>query len=104
MTIRLTRRAALGSAAAALAAPRLARAAGKPVSFQFDWKFNAQFAGVFKAIDAGLYPGAGIEMTPRPWADGVNVVADVAEGRADPRPRARPSARSPRCSRPRLTG
>jgi ABC-type nitrate/sulfonate/bicarbonate transport system substrate-binding protein len=87
MTIRLTRRAALGSAAAAaaatLAAPRIVRAAGVPMSFQFDWKFNAQFAGVFKAIDAGLYAGAGIDMTPRPWADGVNVVADVAEGRAD---------------------
>ena len=87
----VTRRDFMGKTAAtlgvaALATPLLghrAALAGTPLSFQFDWKFNAQFAGVFGAIDAGLYDAQGIAMTPRAWEDGVNVVMDVAEGRAD---------------------
>ncbi|TVP74476.1 MAG: hypothetical protein EA339_00235, partial [Rhodobacteraceae bacterium] len=54
-----------------------------PLTFQFDWKFNAQFAGVFMADHAGLFTQAGIALEARPWADGVNAVMDVAEGRAD---------------------
>jgi NitT/TauT family transport system substrate-binding protein len=71
---------------AAIATPFLGRNASfaaTPLSFQFDWKFNAQFAGVFGAMDAGLYDAQGITLTPRAWADGVNAVMDVAEGRAD---------------------
>ncbi|MGY2801718.1 ABC transporter substrate-binding protein [Thermostichus sp. MS-CIW-25] len=57
--------------------------AATSMSFQFDWKFNAQFAGVFVGIDAGLYAEKGIALEPRPWSDGVNVVAEVAMGKAD---------------------
>jgi NitT/TauT family transport system substrate-binding protein len=49
------------------------------MSFQLDWKFNAQFAG----ISAAPFPAAGINMTIRPWVDGINVIDDVANGRAD---------------------
>jgi NitT/TauT family transport system substrate-binding protein len=55
----------------------------RPMSFQLDWKFNAQFAGVFLADASGGFADAGIDMEIRPWEDGVNVVMDVAEGRAD---------------------
>jgi NitT/TauT family transport system substrate-binding protein len=81
----MTRTLATTTGLAALATPFLGlqAQAATPVSFQFDWKFNAQFGGVFGAINAGLYTAAGLALTPRPWEDGVNVVMDVAEGRAD---------------------
>lgn len=82
----ITRRRVLATASAAtLASPFLARAAraATSVSFQLDWKFNAQFAGLFLAEADGLYADAGIAPEIRPWSDGVNAVVDVAEGRAD---------------------
>ena len=90
MRTNLTRRALMArggaAGAVALAAPMLGAGRARamtPLSFQFDWKFNAQFAGVFMADHAGLFAEAGIALEMRPWADGVNAVMDVAEGRAD---------------------
>lgn len=87
MTQTFSRRAALQLAGAALATPYLARSARASsltkLSFQLDWKFNAQFAGLFVAQSKGLYEAAGLDIEIRPWADGVNVASDVAEGRAD---------------------
>jgi NitT/TauT family transport system substrate-binding protein len=60
-----------------------AACAATPMSFQLDWKANAQFAGVFLAHHAGDLAAAGVDLDIRPWADGVNAVMDVAEGRAD---------------------
>ncbi|MEM7489687.1 MAG: ABC transporter substrate-binding protein [Pseudomonadota bacterium] len=76
---RLTRRGALQLSVAALATPFLARAsrAATALSFQCDWKANAQFAGLFLAKAEGLYADAGLDVEIRPWADGIN----VAEGR-----------------------
>ena len=51
--------------------------------FQLDWFFNAQFAGVFLADRFGYFRDAGVSMTIKPWADGLNGVMEVAEGRAD---------------------
>jgi NitT/TauT family transport system substrate-binding protein len=56
-----------------------ADAALEEMSFQLDWKFNAQFAGIF----AAPFTAAGINMTARPWEDGVNAIDDVANGLAD---------------------
>jgi ABC-type nitrate/sulfonate/bicarbonate transport system substrate-binding protein len=53
------------------------------LSFQCDWKANAQFAGLFIARDDGLYDEAGLDVEIRPWADGINVADEVANGRAD---------------------
>jgi ABC-type nitrate/sulfonate/bicarbonate transport system substrate-binding protein len=83
----MTRRGLLAGAgaitlAAPMLAPRLARAA-TPASFQLDWKINAQFAGLLVADADGLYAANETALEIRPWADGVNVVMDVAEGRAD---------------------
>jgi ABC-type nitrate/sulfonate/bicarbonate transport system substrate-binding protein len=49
------------------------------MSFQLDWKFNAQFAGIFTAP----FTAAGINMTVRPWEDGINAIDEVANGNAD---------------------
>jgi len=76
--------AAACSTALALPMQRVSRVeAASSMSFQLDWKFNAQFAGVFMGIDAGLYAEKGITLEPRPWSDGVNVVTEVALGKAD---------------------
>jgi ABC-type nitrate/sulfonate/bicarbonate transport system substrate-binding protein len=53
------------------------------MTFQLDWKYNAQFSGVFLADHMGYFKEAGVDMTIKQWEDGVNVVLDVAEGRAD---------------------
>ncbi|WP_425090538.1 ABC transporter substrate-binding protein [Tropicimonas sp. S265A] len=80
----LTRRNALQLGAAALATPFIAgRArAAQTLTFQLDWKFNAQFAGLFMAKAEGLYADAGLDVDIRPWGDGINVASEVAEGRA----------------------
>jgi NitT/TauT family transport system substrate-binding protein len=54
-----------------------------PMSFQLDWKFNAQFAGLFQADAAGYFTKAGVNMTIRPWQDGIDGTEHVAVGLAD---------------------
>lgn len=58
-------------------------AAATPLAFQLDWKFNAQFAGLFVAEADGLYDAAGLDVAISQWADGVNVADLVASGAAD---------------------
>lgn len=79
------RRRAVGAAAAILVAPHLTRSASaaETVRFQLDWKFNAQFAGLFVAQGTGLYAKAGIAPTLLPWEDNVDVVSDVAAGKVE---------------------
>jgi ABC-type nitrate/sulfonate/bicarbonate transport system substrate-binding protein len=74
--------AGLGAVAGTAALPLAARAA-TPLAFQLDWKFNAQFAGLFMAQHAGDYAAAGLDVAIREWTDGVNVVDSVATGAAD---------------------
>jgi len=90
MTHPLSRRGALrGGVAlsAALAAPAVLRAgrarAAVPLSFQLDWKYNAQFAGLFVAEAEGLYADAGLGVTIREWSDAIRVTDAVASGEMD---------------------
>ncbi|KAG7359692.1 NMT1/THI5 like domain containing protein [Nitzschia inconspicua] len=53
------------------------------MSFQLDWRFNAQFAGIFMADASGNMTKAGVNLEIRPWEDGINAIDEVAEGRAD---------------------
>ena len=82
--------------------------AATAVSFQLDWKFNAQFADVFAALRGGLFQAAGMRLMPRPWADGVDVVAKVRADFACAERNliiaAHPCGRWPRCFTPRPTG
>jgi ABC-type nitrate/sulfonate/bicarbonate transport system substrate-binding protein len=90
MTNTLSRRGALRGgialsaalAAPAMLSPRAARAA-TPLTFQLDWKYNAQFAGLFVAEAAGLYADAGVAVTIREWNDSIRVMDAVGSGEMD---------------------
>lgn len=81
----ISRRAALTalSAAAAFAATTRRAEAATRLTFQLDWKFNAQFAGLFVAETDGLYRAAGLSVEVREWRDGMNVIEEVSTGRID---------------------
>ncbi|MEM1375973.1 MAG: ABC transporter substrate-binding protein [Pseudomonadota bacterium] len=75
---------ALSATALAMPAVITSRAnAMTPVTMQFDWKFNVQFAGLFAAKEAGLFEAAGIDVTFKEWENGINVVDMAAEAEAD---------------------
>lgn len=85
MTSRFSRRnlvATAGAVATLWAAPGRGGAA-TPLTFQLDWKYNAQFAGLFVAEADGLYAAAGLEVAIREWTDGLDVIEAVAKGAAD---------------------
>jgi ABC-type nitrate/sulfonate/bicarbonate transport system substrate-binding protein len=77
-----------GAAAIALAGPRAAEAAVRaaapktPVSIQFSWVMDAEFAGYYIARSRGLFAAQGL--TPSFTAGGPNVTVEqvVASGRA----------------------
>lgn len=62
--------------------PRLASAT-TTLTFQLDWKYNAQFAGLFLAEAEGLYATSDLSVQIREWSDGLNVINAVAEGIVD---------------------
>ena len=50
-------------------------------AFYLDWKPNAQFAGICRALDRGFYRDAGLDVVLVPWADdGRSVVDRVVAG------------------------
>jgi ABC-type nitrate/sulfonate/bicarbonate transport system substrate-binding protein len=53
------------------------------MSFQLDWRFNAQFAGIFMADHSGGLADAGVNLEVRQWDNGINAIEEVAQGRAD---------------------
>jgi ABC-type nitrate/sulfonate/bicarbonate transport system substrate-binding protein len=57
--------------------------AATPLSFQLDWKRNAQFAGLFLAEAEGLYAEAGLDVAIREWADSIRVMEAVGSGEMD---------------------
>lgn len=52
-----------------------------PVTFQLDWKPNAQFAGILLAKDRGWYREAGIDLSVRPIPPDESVVRSVVTNR-----------------------
>ncbi len=84
---RLNRRAALGMA---LGGPLLAPLARRPrartldrVSFQTDWRAQAEHGGYYQAIAAGLYAKAGIECDLRQGGPSLNIGQLLLTGRVD---------------------
>ena len=84
---RLNRRAALGFA---LAGPLLVPLARRPrsqtlekVSFQTDWRAQAEHGGYYQAIAAGLYARAGIECDLRQGGPSLNIGQLLLNGRVD---------------------
>jgi len=88
---RLDRRTALRAAAGfALAGPLLVPLARRPraqtldrVSFQTDWRAQAEHGGYYQAIAAGLYRKAGIECDLRPGGPSLNTSQLLLAGRVD---------------------
>jgi NitT/TauT family transport system substrate-binding protein len=88
---RLDRRTALRAAAGfALAGPLLAPLGRRPraqsldrVSFQTDWRAQAEHGGYYQAIAAGLYRKAGIECDLRPGGPSLNTSQLLLAGRVD---------------------
>src|SRR5512143_1136952 len=88
---RPARRTALRAAAGfALAGPLLVPLARRPraqtldrVSFQTDWRAQAEHGGYYQAIAAGLYRKAGIECDLRPGGPSLNISQLLLAGRVD---------------------
>ena len=88
MTVwRLNRRAALGFA---MAGPLLLPLARRPraqtldkVSFQTDWRAQAEHGGYYQAIASGLYARAGIECDLRQGGPSLNIGQLLLTGRVD---------------------
>ncbi|MBI3196062.1 MAG: ABC transporter substrate-binding protein [Rhodospirillales bacterium] len=84
---RLDRRAALGLA---LAGPLLVPLARRPraqtldrVTFQTDWRAQAEHGGYYQAVAAGLYRKAGIECDLRQGGPSLNIGQLLLTGRVD---------------------
>ena len=85
MTLTISRRGFLHTAAAASAAltlPRMARAA-TPFTMQAAWINDAEFSGYFLAIDKGYYADEGLELTYLPGGPDVIPESAIIAGRAD---------------------
>lgn len=85
MTLTISRRGFLHTAAAASAAltlPRMARAA-TPFTMQAAWINDAEFSGYFLAIDKGYYADEGLELTYLPGGPDVIPESTIIAGRAD---------------------
>lgn len=85
MTLTLGRRGFLQTAAiagAALALPRMARAA-TPFAMQAAWINDAEFAGYFLAMDKAYYADEGLDLTYLPGGPDVIPESTIIAGRAD---------------------
>ena len=85
MTRRLGRRGFLQTATmagAALALPRMARAA-TPFAMQAAWINDAEFAGYFLGLDKGYYAEAGLDLSYLPGGPDVIPESTIIAGRAD---------------------
>jgi|GEM_PF-283492 len=49
------------------------------LTFQLDWKFNAQFAGPLLADHLGYFSDRGVDLSIEPWSSGMLVTDEVAE-------------------------
>ena len=83
---RLNRRAALGLLAGPVLLP-LARPARSQtldkLSFNTDWRAQAEHGGYYQAIAAGLYKARGIELDLRPGGPSLNIGQMLLAGRVD---------------------
>jgi NitT/TauT family transport system substrate-binding protein len=83
---RLNRRAALGLLAGPvllpLARPTRAQTLDK-LSFNTDWRAQAEHGGYYQAIAAGLYKARGIELDLRPGGPSLNIGQMLLAGRVD---------------------
>ncbi len=53
-----------------------------PLTVQFHWLANVEFAGILVAKEQGWYEEAGLDVTIKGWEVGIDFVDEVASGRA----------------------
>jgi len=83
---RLNRRAALGLLAGPLLLPLARRARAQKLdrlSFNTDWRAQAEHGGYYQAIAAGLYKARGIELDLQPGGPSLNIGQMLLAGRVD---------------------
>ncbi|HZY55746.1 MAG TPA: ABC transporter substrate-binding protein [Reyranella sp.] len=83
---RLNRRAALGLLAGPVLLPLARRARAQSLdklSFNTDWRAQAEHGGYYQAIAAGLYKARGIELDLRPGGPSLNIGQMLLAGRVD---------------------
>lgn len=83
---RLNRRAALGLLAGPVLLPLARRARAQSLdklSFNTDWRAQAEHGGYYQAITAGLYKARGIELDLRPGGPSLNIGQMLLAGRVD---------------------
>jgi NitT/TauT family transport system substrate-binding protein len=83
---RLNRRAALGLLAGPVLLPLARRARAQTLdklSFNTDWRAQAEHGGYYQAIAAGLYKARGIELDLRPGGPSLNIGQMLLAGRVD---------------------
>lgn len=83
---RLNRRAALGLLAGPVLLPLARRARAQSLdklSFNTDWRAQAEHGGYYQAIAAGLYRARGIELDLRPGGPSLNIGQMLLAGRVD---------------------
>jgi len=83
---RLNRRAALGLLAGPVLLPLARRARAQSLdklSFNTDWRAQAEHGGYYQAIAAGLYKASGIELDLRPGGPSLNIGQMLLAGRVD---------------------
>ena len=67
----------------ALESTTVASASATAVSVQLSWKYQFEFAAFVAAQEKGYYRDAGLDVSIREWAPGVDPAKEVSEGRAD---------------------
>ena len=60
-----------------------ARVSARAVSVQLSWKYQFEFAAFIAAQEKGYYRDAGLDVSIREWAPGVDPAKDVSERKAD---------------------
>ena len=83
---RLNRRAALGLLAGPVLLPLVRPARAQTLdklSFNTDWRAQAEHGGYYQAIAAGLYKARGIELELRPGGPSLNIGQMLLAGRVD---------------------
>lgn len=54
-----------------------------PISVQFNWHHQFQYAGFYSALQQGYYRDSGLDVTLKTWKPGIKVLEEVVSGRAD---------------------
>src|SRR5882762_7749963 len=55
----------------------------RKVTIRLDWLNQAQYAGMYVAIEKGFYRNSGLDVIIKEYQDGLNQTQEVADGKVD---------------------